>query len=55
MLVVTRVEQYMVTLKHNGRGKPLELPRQYFPDEIKVNDVVKIIKDECNTKRRKEV
>ena len=52
MLVVTEIEEYMVTLKHNGRGVPLEIPRQYFPNDIQIGDVVKVIKNEVATRRR---
>ncbi len=52
MLVVTNLELYMATLKHNGTGQPLKIPRHYLPDDIDVGDVVRIVKDEVASKRK---
>lgn len=56
MLVVKKIERYMVTIDNTFTGTPLELPTHWLDmnEEIQEGDVIKIIKDEVNTLRRKK-
>lgn len=52
MLILDRIEGYMAIIAHNN-GSTFELPRYLLPDNIKEGDVIKIIVDELNTRKRK--
>ena len=53
-LIITKITLFVVTLKNDGKGYPIEIPRYYFPKNIKKGDVIRLIKDEITTKRNKK-
>ena len=56
MLVVKKIDGYMVEIDNTFTGTPLRIPTHWLDmdEEIREGDVIKIVKDEVNTLRREK-